>query len=77
VVVAGVRDPQVEEWAAAPADDAESAYRRAAALTSLADRRRTAARLRGMGATVVDAAPGRLARELADAYLLVKSTGRL
>lgn len=77
VVVAGVRDPQVETWASAAADDPEAAYRRAAALTSLADRRRTAARLSGMGATVVDAAPGRLARELADAYLLVKSTGRL
>jgi hypothetical protein len=30
-----------------------------------------------MGATVVDAAPGRLATELADTYLMVKSTGRL
>mgnify|MGYP000075274548 CR=1 FL=1 len=38
---------------------------------------RTAARLRGMGATVVDAAPGRLAVELADAYLMVKRNGRL
>jgi hypothetical protein len=30
-----------------------------------------------MGVTVVDAAPGRLAPELADAYLRAKSTGRL
>lgn len=77
VVVGGVRDPQVEAWASGGADDAASAYRRVAAVEALADRDRTAARLRGLGATVVDAAPGRLATELADAYLLVKSTGRL
>ena len=83
VVVAGVRDPQVEAWAggSAPLDDQEDpvevAYRRAAAVTLLAERRRTVARLRGMGATVIDVAPGRLASELADAYLMAKSTGRL
>jgi uncharacterized protein (DUF58 family) len=77
VVVAGVRDPEVEAWAHGPADDPESVHRRAAATTALADRRRTAARLRGLGVTVVDAAPGHLARELADAYRLAKQTGRL
>jgi len=77
VVVAGVRDPQVEAWAALPADDDEGAYRRVAAIEALAERDRTAARLRGLGATVVDASPGRLANDLADAYLMVKSTGRL
>jgi uncharacterized protein (DUF58 family) len=77
VVVAGVRDPEVEAWAHGPADDPESVHRRAAATTALADRRRTAARLRGLGVTVVDAAPGHLARELAEAYLLAKQTGRL
>jgi uncharacterized protein (DUF58 family) len=46
-------------------------------LLALADRRRTVARLRGLGAVVVDAPPGRLAPELADAYLRVKATGRL
>jgi len=30
-----------------------------------------------MGATVVDAPPGQLASQLADAYLRVKATGRL
>ena len=35
------------------------------------------ARLRGLGATVVDAPPGELAPRLADAYLKVKATGRL
>jgi uncharacterized protein (DUF58 family) len=83
VVVAGVRDPQLEQWATAPVDgdellDADSAaYRRAAAISSLDQRRRTIAALRGRGVSVVDAAPGRLARELADVYLTVKNTGRL
>jgi uncharacterized protein (DUF58 family) len=81
VVIGGVRDPQVEAWAAGETTDdddpAAAAYRQAAAVQTLAERRRTIARLRGMGVTVVDAAPGRLAGELADAYLLVKSTGRL
>lgn len=77
VVVAGVRDPQVVAWANEPVGDDGGAYRRVAAIQALAERDRTAARLRGLGVTVVDAAPGRLATELADAYLMVKSTGRL
>ncbi len=81
VIIGGVRDPQVEEWAAGRGGDdtdAEAAaYRQAAAVQTLADRRRSVARLRGMGVTVVDAAPGRFAAELADAYLYAKSTGRL
>ena len=59
------------------ADDATEAYRKAAAVAALEERRRTAARLRGLGATVVDAPPGRMAPRLADAYLRVKATGRL
>jgi uncharacterized protein (DUF58 family) len=77
VVVAGVRDPQVEEWIEGPVQSEEDAYRRTAATTTLVDRRRTAARLRGLGVTVIDAEPSRLAAELADAYLLAKSAGRL
>lgn len=77
VMVAAVSDPQVLSWATDPVDDAEGAFRRAAAVQSLADRERTAVRLRAMGATVVDAAPGRLGVEVTDAYLLAKSTGRL
>ena len=38
---------------------------------------RLVGRLRGLGATVVDGPPGRLAPALADAYLRVKATGRL
>jgi uncharacterized protein (DUF58 family) len=77
VVVASVADPAVRGWAQTVPDDAGAAYRKAAAVSGLDDRARTAARLRGLGATVVDAVPGRLAPRLADAYLRVKATGRL
>jgi len=77
VVVAGVRDPAVERWATAVPTEASTAYRKAAAVAALDERRRVVARLRGLGATVVDAVPGRLSPELADAYLRVKATGRL
>ncbi|MDQ6928030.1 MAG: DUF58 domain-containing protein [Actinomycetota bacterium] len=77
VIVASVADPQVLHWARAVPGDAGDSYRKAAAVNSLAERARTVARLRGLGATVVDAEPGRLAPLLADAYLKVKATGRL
>jgi uncharacterized protein (DUF58 family) len=77
VVVAGVRDPAVEAWAGDPVQDDEEAFRRVAAITATGNRRRTAARLRSLGALVVDAEPGELAIELADTYLRVKGTGRL
>ena len=77
VVVAAVQDPQVLAWASSRPADPEEAYRQVAAVQALADRQRTTVRLRAMGATVVDAAPGRLGVEVTDAYLLAKSTGRL
>ena len=77
VVVAAVQDPQVVQWALATPRDGVGAYRKAAAVAALDERRRTTARLRGLGATVVDAPPGQLAPQLADAYLRVKATGRL
>ena len=77
VVVASVRDPQVEAWAASVPEHPTEAYRKAAAVAALEDRQHTIARMRGLGATVVDAPPGRLAPLLADAYLHVKATGRL
>jgi uncharacterized protein (DUF58 family) len=67
----------VEAWARSSPTEASTAYRKAAALSALDERARVAARLRGLGVTVVDAPPGRLAPELADAYLKVKATGRL
>jgi uncharacterized protein (DUF58 family) len=77
VVLAGVQDPAVVELAASVPDDVAGAYAKAAAVAALEERRRLVGRLRGMGVTVVDAPPGRLAPELADAYLKVKATGRL
>jgi uncharacterized protein (DUF58 family) len=77
IVLGAVRDPEVDRWAVAPADDAEDVYRRAAAIAAIGERNRLAARLRGFGVTVVDAEPGRLAPELADTYLRLKATGRL
>ena len=77
VLVGAVQDPEVLAWARAAPADAEETYRRAAAVAALDERARTAAQLRALGATVVDAEPGRLASELADAYLKVKATGRL
>ena len=77
VVVGAVQDPEVLAWARATPDGPGEAHRKAAAVAALAERERTVGRLRGLGATVVDAAPGRLAPELADAYLKVKATGRL
>ncbi len=77
VVIATVQDPEVVRWATAPVETATEAYRQAAAVSALDERRRTASRLRGMGATVVDDAPGRMATRLADAYLRVKATGTL
>jgi uncharacterized protein (DUF58 family) len=77
VVVASVQDPDVVRWASLVPEDAAEAYRKAAAVAALDERRRTTARLRGLGATVVDAVPGELAPRLADAYLEVKATGTL
>lgn len=77
VIVASVADPQVVSWARSDPSDAGSTYRKAAAVSALAERARTAARLRSLGATVVDAEPGRMAPLLTDAYLEIKATGGL
>jgi uncharacterized protein (DUF58 family) len=76
-VVAAVRDPDVVAWSREPPTDAGAAYRAAAAVGELESRARVTARLRGLGATVVDAPPGDLAPRLADTYLDLKATGRL
>ncbi|MBV8559606.1 MAG: DUF58 domain-containing protein [Acidimicrobiia bacterium] len=77
VLIAGVRDPLVDAWADGVPTNAGEAYRKAAAVEAVDARRRTIARLRGLGAIVVDAPPGRIAPQLADAYLHLKATGRL
>jgi uncharacterized protein (DUF58 family) len=77
VLVASVRDPELERLRDAPIGGAADAYAAAAAASLLAERERAAARLRGLGARVVDAPPGELAAALADAYLDVKARGGL
>jgi uncharacterized protein (DUF58 family) len=77
VLIAAVRDPDVTGWALASPADADEAYRAAAATSALADRDRAIARLRGLGAIVVDAPAGQLAPKLADVYLDLKARGSL
>jgi uncharacterized protein (DUF58 family) len=77
VVIAAVQDPAVLALAESSPENPSGAYRKAAAIAALEERRRLVGRLRGMGVTVVDGPPGRLAPALADAYLKVKATGRL
>ena len=77
VLVGSVQDPEVEAWRTTPPNDVDEAYRAAGAVTVRRARDRTADLLREMGARVVDAPPGELAAQLADAYLEVKATGRL
>jgi uncharacterized protein (DUF58 family) len=77
VMVGTVTDPDVVRWSRATPTEAGTSYRKAAAIAALDERHRLAARLRGLGATVVDAPPGTLAPRLADAYLRFKAIGRL
>ncbi|MFQ5557131.1 MAG: DUF58 domain-containing protein [Acidimicrobiales bacterium] len=77
VVVAAIQDPEVVAWATAPAGDGDEVRRRAAARSALADRDRAAARLRALGATVVDGPPGVVSARLTDSYLMAKATGSL
>ncbi|MEO7428151.1 MAG: DUF58 domain-containing protein [Acidimicrobiales bacterium] len=77
VLIAAVRDPDVTAWATASPVDGDEAYRAAAAMSALAERDRTVARLRGLGAVVIDAPAGQLAPKLADTYLDLKARGSL
>lgn len=77
VVIGAVRDPDVTDWAKGAVVDISQTYRRSAAVAAIAERDRLVTKLRALGATVVDAEPGKLAPMLADVYLQVKSTGRL
>jgi hypothetical protein len=75
--VASVRDPEVEALATSVPWTSEDAFDRASAAGFVTWRDRAAARMRGLGATVIDAQPGALAAAVADEYLQVKSRGRL
>lgn len=77
LLVASPADPTITEWTTRPPRDAAGAYRMAAALRAQADRRRSAGLLSRGGAQVVDAPPLSLPLRLVDAYLDLKSAGRL
>jgi uncharacterized protein (DUF58 family) len=77
VIVGSVADPAITRMADDVGTDtvgtqAATAYQAAAAAGALDERRRVAARLRSLGATVVDEPPGRFAAALTDAYLDLK-----
>jgi uncharacterized protein (DUF58 family) len=77
VVVASVRDPDLDDLLARePAGDRDR-FAAAAALDLLAARRRAAAQVRGAGAQVVEAPPPLLAAACVRAYLRAKSRRRL
>lgn len=76
VVIAAVRDPELERWRHQHGDAAE-VYRAGAAERSLQLREALKNELRSMGAEVVDAAPHELPGALADCYIRLKATGRL
>lgn len=76
IVVAAIRDPELQRLADHEAVSAGDAYRAAAAVRVSEGRREAAALLRARGVRVVDAVPGELAGLVGDAYLELKSLGR-
>lgn len=76
VLVASVADPHVAGMAKARGNT-EAVYEAAAAAQAQSERHRTAEQLRRHGVTVVDETPDELAPALADAYLALKTAGRL
>jgi uncharacterized protein (DUF58 family) len=77
LMVGSATDPTVRSWTTGVPRDAAAAYRMAAALKAEGERRRSARLLRNLGAEVVDEPPAVLPTALIDAYLDLKSTGRL
>lgn len=73
VIVASAADPALDVLAG----DLDDPYTAAAAELALAARREVIARLRRLGARVVDAPAGVLASHVTDAYLHLKAAGRL
>jgi uncharacterized protein (DUF58 family) len=77
VVLASVRDPELERMAAGADRDAASVYDAAAAEQVLAERARLADLLGVLGVDVVDAPADRLPVALTDHYLALKARGLL
>ncbi|MBX6390614.1 MAG: DUF58 domain-containing protein [Frankia sp.] len=76
VLVAALRDPRLAELTTGRAD-VRAVYAAAAAEQTLLRRRQLTEELRRRGAEVVDAAPDHYAPAVTDAYLSLKSLGRL
>jgi uncharacterized protein (DUF58 family) len=76
VLVASVADPHIARMGKARGN-VEAVYEAAAAAQAQSERQHTAEQLRRHGVTVVDAPPEDLAPALADAYLALKTAGRL
>ncbi|WP_405617333.1 DUF58 domain-containing protein [Streptomyces sp. NBC_01511] len=76
VLVASVADPHAQTMSTARGS-VDAVYEAAAGSQAQSQRRRTAEKLQRYGVTVVDAVPDSLAPALADAYLALKSAGRL
>jgi uncharacterized protein (DUF58 family) len=76
VVLASVADPEIDAMARSRGD-ARAVYDAAAAERARTERRRVATDLRQRGVEVVDATADTFAPAVADAYLALKSAGRL
>lgn len=76
VVLASVRDPELERLAAGH-DDLDAVYDAAAAAQAIGRRTYTAGLLRALGVDVIDADAERLPPALADHYLSLKAQGLL
>jgi uncharacterized protein (DUF58 family) len=77
VVVASVRDPDLDAAVSTPPASPRDTYAAAIALDVLDARTQVAARLRHAGAEVLEAAPGRLPEVCVGAYLRLKDRARL
>jgi uncharacterized protein (DUF58 family) len=77
VVIASVRDPVLTTMTRRPPAVAFDVYEASVAAAVLAARDRAATRLRGAGATVIEASPTALGRACVDAYLTLKAKARL
>ncbi|WP_028279438.1 DUF58 domain-containing protein [Arthrobacter sp. H5] len=76
VVVASVRDPRLDAMRL-ERESASQTFRAAAAERALLDRAAVTARLKQLGAEVVDESPHELPPKLADMYIRLKAAGRL
>jgi uncharacterized protein (DUF58 family) len=77
VVIASVRDPDLDASLTAPPETPRDVYAAAVALDVLAGRERVVTRLRHLGATVIEAPPALLGEACVRAYLQLKSRARL